>query len=89
MSEKREILGQWWLPTQPDEKWVGTLTLEPGKSPRLTVTIPKGFFQLPAQHTSPVLHGHDKHGKPITLLFPGSSGAHGGMAVSQINFTAG
>src|ERR1017187_5340589 len=68
MSEKREILGQWWLPTQPDEKWVGTLTLEPGKSPRLTVTIPKGFFQLPAQHTSPVLHGHDKHGKPITRM---------------------
>src|ERR1035441_4932605 len=34
---------------------------------------------------SPVIVRH----KPITLLFPGSSGAHGGMSLSQMNFTAG
>jgi hypothetical protein len=32
MEEKRDILGLWWLPTNPTDRWVGTLTLEKGKS---------------------------------------------------------
>jgi hypothetical protein len=89
VNEKREILGQWWLPAEPKEQWVGTLLLEPAKSPRLTVTVPKGYFQLPDRQTWPVVLGHDEHGYPITLLFPGSGGNWGGAALSQVKFTAG
>jgi hypothetical protein len=90
MSEKRDIAGLWWLPTNPDERWVGTLTLECDKSPRLTVTVPKSAFQFLDQETLlPVIHGHDQHGKPITLLFPGCHRTHVGMALSQMEFTAG
>src|SRR5437899_12994817 len=89
MNEKREILGQWWLPTQLDEKWIGVLTLEPQKSPRLKVTVPKGFFDLVGGKAPPVIHGQDDHGKPITLLFPGWPQTSGGMTMSQMTFTAG
>ena len=89
MSERQEIVGQWWLPAAPDERWIGTLILESNESPRLSVTVPKGFFQLPKREALPAIHGHDKHGKPITLLFPGVPGTQGGAAMSQMDFTAG
>jgi hypothetical protein len=87
MTEKREILGLWWLPEKPDEKWVGTLACDEDKSPHLTVTVPKGFQDF--QSAPAVVHGHDQHGKPITLLFPGLPKSRGGMAISQMEFSAG
>ncbi len=86
-TEQREILGMWWLPNNTEERWVGTLTLEPDRSPRLTVTVPQGFFHLERQIPA-VIHGHDQHGKPITLLFPSPPGSHSGAAISQIDFSA-
>jgi hypothetical protein len=71
LSEKREIAGQWWIPSQPEEKWIGTLSLEPGKSPWLEVAVAKSCFGLLEMNAPPVIHGHDDQGKPITLLFPG------------------
>lgn len=90
MSEKREIVGQWWLPSNEEDRWTGTLVLENGQTPRLNVTIPRGFFRINTeQPPPPVLHGHDDHGKPVTLLFPGWAGSHGTMAMSQHRFSAG
>ena len=51
---KREIVGQWWLPSAPEEKWVGTLTLEPNKAAALSVTIPKGFQFLEGKAQVPI-----------------------------------
>jgi|ERR1043165_2223656 hypothetical protein len=87
MTETREILGLWWLPEKPEERWVGTLTSDDDKSPRLTVTVPNGFQEH--ESAPPVVYGHDQHGKPITLLFPGLPRSRGGMAISQLEFSAG
>ncbi len=90
MNEKREIVGQWWLPSNVEDRWTGTLILENGETPRLNVTIPRGFSGVNTdQPPPPVLHGHDDHGKPVTLLFPGWAGSHGTMAMSQHRFSAG
>lgn len=90
MSEKRKILGQWWVPSDPKDCWTGTLILENGKSPRLDVTIPRGLFGINiASSPPPVLHGHDDQGRPVTLLFPGWAGSHGSMAMSRHKFSAG
>lgn len=86
---EREILGQWWQAATPNEKWLGTLTLKANKSPRLHVTVPKGFFNLPKWQDSPVLHGEDKHGEPVTLLFPGPPSTRGSTALSEMVFTPG
>ena len=85
---KREIVGQWWLPSALNEKWVGTLTLEPNEAASLSVTIPKAFqfFEMKAP---PVILGHDEQGRPISLLFPGWPQASSGMAMTQVNFKAG
>jgi hypothetical protein len=37
MIEKRDIAGLWWFPVNPDERWVGTLTLSPKETPRLSL----------------------------------------------------
>jgi len=89
MSEKREILGQWWLPGAADEQWLGTLTLAPDASPRLQVTVPKRYYSFKPSTPPPVILGKDKFGCPITLLFPGFSGSNGATSLSQLNFTAG
>jgi hypothetical protein len=86
---KREIVGQWWLPSVPDEKWVGTLTLEPNKAPALSVTIPKGFQFMEWKAPPPVIQGHNEHGGSITLLFPSWPQASAGMAMTQVKFSAG
>lgn len=85
---RREIVGQWWLPSAPEEKWVGTLTLEPNKAAALLVTIPKGFQFMEAK-APPIIHGHDEHGRPVTLLFPGWPRPTATMVMSQVEFNTG
>ena len=89
MSKKQKVLGQWWLPSAPEEKWVGTLTLERGEGPRLKVTVPKGFHEVPAGQPIGALHGHDQSGKPITLLFPGWPQTNSGSVLTEMRFRAG
>ena len=54
MTEKPKILGQWWASDKPDDKSIGTLTLEPARSPRLKVSVARNCFGLleinPAGH---------------------------------------
>src|SRR6185369_16314223 len=47
----------------------------------------KAFVQLDRK-TQSAIHGHDQHGKSITLLFPSPSRSRGSAALSQIDFTA-
>jgi hypothetical protein len=90
MKQEKEVLGVWWLPTNPDERWVGTLVLAPSKSPKLTVTTLKSAFQFVGKEDAPtVIHGLDQSGKQITLLFPSWPQSRGGMALSQVEFGAG
>src|SRR5215475_12144572 len=89
MNQSREIVGQWWFPSAPGDRWIGTLTLEHGKEPQLKVIIPKGFHQTPEIGPVDALHGHDRAGKPITLLFAGSPHKSGGTAVTEMRFSGG
>jgi len=89
MSEKRKIRGQWWASDKPDDKWIGTLTLEPAKSPRLKVSVARNCFGMLEMKAPPVIHGHDDQGKPVTLLFPSWPRTHGGLAMTQMEFGAG
>lgn len=89
MSAKREIKSFWWSPAHPDKKWFGTLTLGPDESPELELISER---QNPADRAvmmGSVIHGRDEHGKPITLLFAGSSGDHFSNAVVKRKFSAG
>ena len=88
MADKREILGLWWLPSQSQEGWVGTLTLQTDKSPHLRITVPKGYINV-NQILPSVIHGSDQHGKSMTLLYPSWPRPHGGMALSQVDYSAG
>src|ERR1017187_9279558 len=90
MSEKRDIAGLWWLPTNPDERWAGTLTLECDEDPKLIVNSQKSAFQGLGKElvAPPAIVGHDQNGKLISLLFPSWPRTHGGMALSQIEFEA-
>ena len=90
MSEKRDIAGLWWLPTNPDERWLGTLTLECDKSPKLIVSTQKDAFQFWGQELKapPAIAGHDQNNNPISLFFPSWPRTHGGMALSQVEFSA-
>lgn len=90
MAERRDIHGLWWLPTNPSERWIGTLSLTPDRSPRLDLSVPKGFFSLPLQNTPvPVIQGCDECGRPITLLAPHFPSSHGGAALTQLSFSGG
>ncbi|MDB6122520.1 MAG: hypothetical protein JWQ71_1513 [Pedosphaera sp.] len=89
MKEKREIVGQWWLPSTADQPWVGSLVLEPSKGPRLRVTVPKAYFSLSKEETPPILHGRNECGIPNTLLFPGRPRSQGAAALSQLDFSVG
>jgi hypothetical protein len=89
MSEKRKILGQWWSSDKPDDKWIGTLALEPAKSPRLKVSVARNCFGMLEMKAPPVIHGHDNQGRPVTLLFPSWPRTHGGLAMTQMEFGAG
>ncbi len=90
MSKKRDIAGLWWLPTNPDERWAGTLTLKPDKSPKLTIAVQKGAFESFGQKLSapPIIHGCDQNGSPISLIIPGWPRTRGGMALSQVEYSA-
>lgn len=88
MSEPRKILGLWWLPSAPADKWIGTLTLAPDESPELRTTVQKGF-ELHTETSPGVLHGCDQHGRPITLLYVGQPGAETAAVLSQHTWTAG
>lgn len=90
MRTEESILGLWWLPTNPDEKWPGTLVLKPDTSPTLNVTTEKSVFQFGDKLEAPtVIHGHNDMGKFITLLFPSWPQTKGGMRLSQVQYEAG
>lgn len=88
MSERRDIPGLWWIPSNPERKWIGKLAVAPNKSPRLRITIPEGHFakvpELPE-----LLHGCDQHGKPITLLHVGVGNKSMSGAMTRIKCSAG
>ncbi len=90
VNTKREIKSFWWSPNHPERKWFGTLTYGPEQSPELELIIerqnPVDDRTLPLGN---VIHGKDEHGKPITLLFAGSSGDHVSGAVLKRRFDAG
>jgi hypothetical protein len=86
MKEPRRIPGLWWSPSNPNDRWIGTLTLEPGEMPRLDVTVPGGFDALLSKVPEPVIHGCDQHGKPVTLFFPGMPTGEHSQALSRISY---
>ena len=88
MSSRRDILGLWWLPSNPDQKWTGKLRIEPKKSPRLKMIVPEGLY-IRVPDIPDVLHGCDKNGSPITLLH--TSCFHKSMsgALAQLKCSAG
>jgi len=90
MSEKRDIAGLWWFPSNPEEKWTGTLSLELDKSPKLTVAVPKSAFESFGQKLKapPIIHGCDQNGNQITLLTPGWPRTHGGAALRETTYSA-
>jgi len=90
VSEKRDIAGFWWLPTNPDERWAGTLTLEQDKSPKLSISVPKSAFESFGRKLSapPIIHGYNQNGNPISLLVPSWPRIKGGMAASQVEYSA-
>jgi hypothetical protein len=88
MNGRREIMGLWWTPGDPGNKWVGTLTLDYDKSPKLDLTVAQGFgFKVP--QLGDFFHGCDGHGKPITLLYPGEHRTSHSAALTLLNYSAG
>jgi hypothetical protein len=88
MKDKREIAGLWWVPGRPEQKWIGTLTLECEQAPRLTLTAPQGFgFKIP--ELGDLLHGCDQHGKPATLLYPCEHHRSISGALTFLNYSSG
>src|SRR3989442_12915813 len=88
MSERREIPGLWWLPNAQTDKWIGTLRLTPGESPKLETTVEKAFA-MDTDAWPSVLHGCDQHSRPITLFFPSRPSATGSAVLSHHKWTAG
>ncbi|HVU37452.1 MAG TPA: HEPN domain-containing protein [Opitutales bacterium] len=88
MSEKREIPGMWWLPTDPNDRWVGTLTLQPNQSPHLSVTAPVNFLDVKSKKAR-IIHGHNEGGIPITLLFSCPPRVSQSQAMGQMDLSAG
>ena len=85
---KRQIAGLWWMPTNPQEKWVGLLTLEYDKGPLLVLTVPKGHDFTPPK-IGEIIHGCDQHGKPVTLLNPAENESSSSTALTFIKYSAG
>jgi hypothetical protein len=88
-DDKREIRGFWWFPDTPNERWFGTLMLEPGEGPLLTVMIPQAAWTLFNWQLRSAIYGHDEHGKPVTILYPGPPSTSGSSALAQQRFHAG
>ena len=89
MTTKREIKSFWWAPGHPDVRWFGALTLEPDETPSLELVVERRDPVIDRRPVDPVIHGKDEHGKPITLLFVGSSGETISGAVLKRTFSAG
>jgi hypothetical protein len=73
VSERWKFEGVWWLPSNPDTHWDGTLTWKPTKSPRLTLKFRSVGQTEPPKNVEAFL-GVDEGGTPITLLRAGASG---------------
>lgn len=88
MSNRRDILGLWWLPSNPERKWTGKLRLAAKKAPRLRFTVPEGLYaNVPV--IPELLHGHDEHRRPITLLHTHCTSTSMSGAMSRIKCSAG
>lgn len=83
-----QILGYWWFPETPNERWVGTLFLNDNDSPRLKIIVPRAWHDFDKVVPS-VIHGYNRDGNPITILFPGRAGGQFGPAISEIEFHGG
>ena len=88
-TTKREIKSFWWAPDHEDDRWFGTLTLEPGETPHLELIVERLGPVTDRRPLGSVIHGKDEHGKPITLLFAGSSGESISGAVMKRTCIAG
>jgi ApeA N-terminal domain 1 len=90
MSEERDIAGLWWLSTQPDERWIGALSLKVDEDAKLTVDVPKSAFKSLTEKlaAAPTIHGHDQNGCLITLLQPGWPRTQGGSVLSKTTYSA-
>ena len=61
--------GQWWVPTDPDRKWVGTLRFDKRSGAVLNVTIPTDSINLePSLNPRDLIHGRTTQGRAVTLL---------------------
>jgi ApeA N-terminal domain 1 len=87
-SEDRNIPGIWWLPDNPDERLVGTLTLKPGEGPEVSFVVPTNT-RLSSVRFPELLHGCNKHGKPITLMKLGQSHGSFASALTELKYSAG
>ena len=90
MSEKRDILGLWWFPAKPNERFVGTLALKTDMSPKLVITVQKSFFEFFTGDSTPpsLIQGCDDGGKPISLVTPSWPRSSGGSALTQVGYSA-
>ena len=62
-------IGQWWVPTDPDHKWVGTLRFDKRSGAVLNVTIPTDSINLePRLNPRDLIHGRTTQGRAVTLL---------------------
>src|SRR5690349_13826343 len=83
MPETRQLKGRWWSPGQQEKAKFGVLTLEPGKSPRLEITEERGEGGTDLAPIHSVLHGHDDHRKPVTLLEVGAPSSRSRAAIEE------
>lgn len=88
----RDIEGRWWLPTQPDEVWFGTLsedadgklTLSTKEMKSLSMAeLSRGGF---GSKTEPIICGRDAGNRPVSLLHCNDHGTQGsfGMFTQKI-----
>ncbi len=84
----QQFEGIWWLPSEPNTQWNGTVTWKPTKSPRLTLKYRSVGQREPPQETEAFL-GVDEGGTPITVLRAGWSGGIRPAFLSEKNYIAG
>lgn len=86
---KREIKSFWWTPEHWKRRWFGTLTLEPGHSPRLELIGEGHALGEDSQCPPTVIHGIDEYDRPVTLLSVDEVGRTRSGKVVRQTFIAG
>ena len=88
VKQNRTIAGIWWLPDDPEQRWIGNLKLAPDRSPELRLTVESSSSSNSVQYPD-VLHGCDRHGKPITLFHLGRHNCSSASAITKLKYSAG